>query len=127
MSAPTTYTQDELVALLHERFGEDPMDWTFVCPICGDRCTGADMRAALAKRPRTNRDGSVTTASDLLGQECIGRVTGAPEHGTKGYAGRGCNWCAFGLFRGPWLITTLDGETIGAFPVADPAEGVVPT
>jgi hypothetical protein len=114
MSTATTkhrkLTQAELVAEATERFGNDPMNWAFRCPSCGDEATGADFRDALEKHP-SERKGQPVTASDLLGQECIGRTLG-PD-------GRGCNWAAYGLFRGPWEIVMPDGHSAWGFPLAD--------
>ncbi|NEA22643.1 VVA0879 family protein [Actinomadura bangladeshensis] len=119
-------TQAELVAEARARFGDDPLDWAFECPSCGDVATGRDFREALAEHPRKNRDGSDTIASDVLGQECIGRTVGAlkgPANDTgKGQAKRGCDWCAYGFFPGPWEIILPDGRTMNGFPLADRAE-----
>ncbi len=117
---PTTMTQAELVVELRRRFGDDPMAWAFVCPACGDVATGLDFRTALAERPRTNRDGAQTVASDLLGQACIGRVLGAlEERRQKDWKGRGCDWAAFGLFQGPLKVTLPNGSTVRSFHIAE--------
>lgn len=117
---PTTMTQDELVAEMRRRFGADPMRWAFACPSCGDVATGLDFRTALAERPRTSRDGSPTMASDLLGQECIGRVLGAlEERRQEDWKGRGCDWCAYGLFRGPLRVTLPNGKAVHSFHIAE--------
>lgn len=118
MTEAVRLTQDELREMLVERFGEDPMAWAFRCPHCGDVATGQDFRDALAAHPRANRDGSATTASDIIGQECIGRTLGALVKPTATHD-RGCDWCAYGLFRGPWLVDLGEGKTMGCFPVAD--------
>lgn len=110
-------TQAELLAELEARFGPDPMDWAFQCPNCGDAATGRDFREALAAHPRQER-GEAVAASDVLGQECIGRTLGALSKGNGKYEGRGCNWCAYGLFSGPWTVTLPEGGTMGCFPLA---------
>lgn len=116
-------TQAELVDEARARFGDDPLDWAFQCPSCGDIATGRDFSDALAERPRTDRDGRATIASDLLGQECIGRTLGAlagpATRDGKGQAKRGCDWCAYGLFSGPWEIELPDGRSVSAFPLAE--------
>lgn len=112
-------TQDELHDLLVERFGDDPMRWAFRCPQCGDVATGQDMRDALAANPLTRKDGTSLTASDVLGQQCIGRLIGALRVKAEEYSGRGCDWCSFGLFHGPWFVTTPEGKDIPCFPVAE--------
>src|SRR5579859_6564022 len=93
-------TQADLIALAKARFGANPMDWAFRCPGCGDIATAADF-------PDGQRD--------RIGQECTGRHRGA----LKGTADRGCDWVAYGLIRGPWIITMPDGREIGSFPLAD--------
>lgn len=110
------WTRDELLAEARARFGEDPKLWAFVCPSCGDVATPADFLANDAD-------------PNLIGQECIGRSFGAlrgekrttKQGVTVGDAPRGCDWCAYGLFRGPWLITFPDGKEVGSFRLA-PAE-----
>lgn len=109
-------TQAEMLAELRARFGPDPMDWAFRCPSCDDVATGRDFTEALAARPRA-KHGEPVTASDLLGQECIGRTLGALARTGK-YTGRGCDWCAYGLFPGPQAIVMPDGHSVWSFPLA---------
>jgi hypothetical protein len=118
-------TQEELLAELHKRFGEDPMNWAFQCPACKDIATGQDFRDALAADPDRYKD---KTASDYLGRVCIGRVSGALLKDVE-YTGRGCDWASFGLFRGPEFVIAPDGTELPCFPLApapapeqDPAE-----
>jgi hypothetical protein len=116
-------TQAELVAEAKARFGDDAMKWAFQCPSCKDIATGQDFRVALKEHPRehTTPDGSVAmpvVASDVLGQECIGRTLGALEKSRENYTGRGCNWAAYGLFPGPWTIELPDGRSVHGFPLA---------
>lgn len=86
-------TQEELVAECRRRFGDDPANWAFVCPNCGDVATLADHPGG----------------SDKLGQECVG----------GGYP-RGCDWTAYGLLGGPWTIEMPDGTLARSFALADP-------
>lgn len=114
MTETRLLTQDELVALAIERFGPDPTNWAFVCPSCGDVAVASDFP-----------DGS-----DSLGQVCVGRHLGAldrdrPETTNRNQRGRGCDWAAGGLFRGPWFVATAEGREIPAFALAEP--GAVPT
>lgn len=94
-------TQAELQTLARHRFGDDPLDYAFACPSCGDVATLREFRDA--------GDGS------RAGQECIGRLTGALTRSGATNT-RGCDWAAYGLFRGPWLITLTreDGTTVEA-------------
>lgn len=95
-----TLTQAEFLAEAKAAFGDDPMAWAFRCPNCGDVATGQDFRDALTEHPREH-NGEPMTASSVLGQECIGRTLGALEGQAKKWTGRGCDWAAYGLFRGP--------------------------
>lgn len=90
-------TQAELVAEARSRFGDDPMTWAFVCPNCGDVATAADF----------------PQGSDQLGQYCTGNFE----------KDRGCDWKAFGLFRGPWEVVMPDGRSSWGFALAEPARG----
>lgn len=115
-------TQDEFLAELRRRFGDDWHNWAFVCPSCGDVATGADFERALREAGLEDAEGKVKV-SRCLGQECIGRVSGAlsmsAEHWTQS-GRRGCDWCAFGLFRGPEIVVLPDGKEIYSFRIADP-------
>lgn len=115
-------TQAELVAEATERFGSDPIKWAFLCPTCGDIANGEDFREVLAANPREHRTGADVIASDVVGQECIGRTLGALAKGQGKYSGRGCDWVAYGLFGGPWTITLPDGRTMRSFPLAPATE-----
>ena len=101
-------TQDELLTELHERCGTDPMQWAFICPNCETITTSQEMANALKAYPQQNRSGNPVIASDVIGQECIGRID--PD--------QGCNWAAFGLFRGPWEIELPNGDSMWCFPIA---------
>jgi hypothetical protein len=121
-----TLTQAELLSEAEYRFGPDPMNWAFQCPSCGDVASGSDFREALKAHP-LKRDGDPLTASQLLGQECIGRLLGALRGGPnrdrgRSRAERGCDWVAYGLIRGPWTIDLPNGRTMAAFPLAEVAE-----
>lgn len=96
------FTHERFLSTLRERFGEHARNWAFACPNCGDVATGLDFRAALADHPRTRRDGEPVIASDIMGQQCIGRTLGALTKGE--YTGRGCDWAAGGLFSGPIYV-----------------------
>lgn len=99
-----TWTQDELAAEARSRFGDNPENWAFICPECDDIAVAQDFRDANADPNR-------------IGQECIGRHRGA----LNGQADRGCDWAAYGLFRGPWSIT-VDDRTIYSFRLAPAKE-----
>lgn len=83
-------TQAQLRTEAETRFGPDARNWRFLCPTCGDEATIRDFQTAGADPNR-------------IGQECIGRALGALVK-PKPTNTRGCDWVAYGLFRGPWEI-----------------------
>jgi len=119
-----TLTQDELITEARARFGDDPKTWAFECPHCGDVANAQDFIDAKSD-------------PNQVGQECIGRSLGAltkDATGTdgRGHASRGCDWAAYGLFRGPWFITIQDSKTggtrdVASFPLAPAPAGTVST
>lgn len=123
MTGHRKLTQAELFAELTERFGPDPMGWAFKCPACGDVATGGDFKAALAEHPRTHRGGEPVWATDIFGQECVGRTLGALDKDGPKYTGRGCNFAAYGFIPGPWAVELPDGGQMHVFPIGPaPAE-----
>lgn len=121
MTTARTLTQAELCTEAAERFGADPTKWAFVCPSCGDIANGDDFSQALADNPRKHRTGADVIASDIVGQECIGRTLGALSKSQSEYTGRGCDWAAYGLFSGPWTVALPNGRTMHAFALAPTA------
>ncbi|QDM55870.1 hypothetical protein SEA_MAGICMAN_53 [Gordonia phage MagicMan] len=112
-------TQSELADELERRFGADPKRWAFICPACKDVASAQDFTEALAA---TNAD---RDAGQYLGQVCIGRLLGAlkREQPPGGYQGRGCDWAAFGLFRGPEFVIMPDGHEAPSFAPAPSSGG----
>jgi hypothetical protein len=109
MSEHRKLTQQELHAEAKERFGDDPLDIAFRCPNCGDVATIRDFPE---------------NARNAAGQECIGRHLGALKGEPTNDSGRsraelGCDWAAYGLFRGPWEVVMDDGRSVWGFPLAD--------
>jgi len=85
-----------------ELFGEDKLKWRFVCPACGHEMSGERVRTDFTEHMEKLR------ASDYrIESECIGRHL----------PGVGCNWCAYGLFRGPVLVVD-GGKEIAVFDFA---------
>ena len=110
----TQWTQAELVAEATARFGDDALKWSFRCPSCGDDATAQDFTNAGADPNR-------------VGQECVGRslgaLKGAPTKDGRNRDGRGCDWAAYGLLRGPWVVVVpAEGgkpeREIGSFPLS---------
>lgn len=106
-----TMTQDELCEEMQHRFGPDPLKWAFVCPSCGDVATAQDFKDADAD-------------PNQVGKECLGRALGVlkRQQPEGGYQGRGCDWTAYGLFRGPLCITTDEGKEMWGFRIAPAPE-----
>ena len=121
MSATVKRTQAELVTEMTARFGPDHKGWAFVCPSCKDVATAQDFKDVLVA------NGSDDDPFKHLGQICIGRLLGAISKSIpKGeYKGRGCDWCAFGLFSGPEFVIMPDGHEVASFAIAPAPEGRV--
>ena len=112
-------TTDELSAEMQRRFGTDSLQWAFICPQCKDIATLGDFF-----------DAGVNPA--VFGQECIGRSLGAlskefarpgdDESKLPKYEGRGCNWAAYGLFRGPVEYLSPEGKSTWGFEIAPAPE-----
>jgi hypothetical protein len=89
------------------RFGNDYMEWKFVCPMCGHVASVADFKAAGAADP------------NCAYTECLGRYhgKGSPQAGDSS----GCNWAAYGLFgipRGGCYVLQPDGTKAHIFDFA---------
>ena len=82
-------THTEFLATMTERFGAIPKDWSFTCPSCGTVQTGRDWQALVGD-----------DWTKHVGQDCLGRHADSD---------RGCDWCSYGLFRGPLHVTDLPG------------------
>lgn len=95
ITPPTT--RDEWQALGKRLFGDDQSKWVFRCPTCKNELSIAKVREIYAAElPKLRERGYA------IEQECIGRHI----------AGVGCNWAAYGLFRGPWIV---DGVPVFEF------------
>jgi hypothetical protein len=109
------YTLKEWKAEGKRRFGDDIMNWKFVCPACGRVNTGREFEEVGAE------------PNDMY-QTCIGRHNGkgtnrpitpkkgvpAPEHG--------CNWAAFGLLgtlNGGDIVVSDNGKEVPIFSFAE--------
>jgi hypothetical protein len=88
-------TDEQLATEAIARFGEDPRNWAFRCPTCGDTATSLDF-------PPRHRS--------RVSAECVGRYV----------ENRGCRReAAAGLVPGPWLVELGDGTIAPSFPLAD--------
>ena len=92
----STVSKDAWDAKGQELFGEDMEDWQFVCPTCG--LVQSIARAKKEWPQLKDRNWNVTS-------ECVGRYT----------KDVGCDWAAYGLFRGPLFVELNNGDEIAAF------------
>lgn len=93
------------VAEARRRFGTDPMDWAFVCPVCGHVATLRQWKMAGAPEGQ-------------WAYSCIGRALGSPN----GFLRRGapCDYAGGGLFRlNPVMVIRDDGSVRETFEFAD--------
>ena len=99
-------THQKWAAEARDRFGDNPMDWRFVCPSCGYEASARDWH-------------EVGASSLEVGFSCIGRhIEGSREMCAKGPGP--CNYAGGGLFRlNPVTVITTDGREIGVFEFAD--------
>jgi hypothetical protein len=90
-----------------ELFGDDPLQWKFVCPSCGNIASVADWKAAGAS------EGEVAYS-------CIGRRLGTEnEIGSKKQP---CNYAGGGLFGlNPVTVIFPDGTERASFAFAGDA------
>lgn len=114
-SEPDRWTQAELIEEATRRFGDEPKLWKFQCPNCGDCACAQDFKDAGVSAERV---------ADVIGQECIGRHLGAlsgakpTTDSGRSLTPRGCDWCAYGLFRGPWVVVLPNGKEVRSFRLA---------
>ncbi len=92
--ASITMTLEEWLAEGRRLFGDDQLQWRFVCPICGNVQSPNDFRQYQGR--------GATPASAY--QECIGRYLPKAQCGKALADGprvpeRPCDYAAFGLFR----------------------------
>lgn len=107
----TRVSQEQWEAMGLELYGENKQDWQFQCPMCG-----LIQSVALAKLLWPELEGKGWQAWG----ECVGRYL----------EGVGCDWAAYGLFRGPLeIVHPKASKPIAAFDFAQrtyEAKGVKP-
>lgn len=90
-----------------KRFGEDSLNWRFVCPSCGHVASIKDWRDAGAS------EGAAAFS-------CVGRFTKDPPSDAFGGKKGPCNYAGGGLFRlNPVIVTVEDGKEIQVFEFAE--------
>jgi hypothetical protein len=90
-------------ARARELFGDNFLDWRFVCPICGNVASVREFKEAGCPTPNSSY------------QECVGRWL--PKDRTKsafkgdGKVKKPCDYAGYGLIRvSPVRVVTPDGE-----------------
>lgn len=95
------------------RFGDDFLQWKFVCPVYKHVASIADFKAAGVRE------------ADLATKECIGRYRKERAHpfgGGKDKVAQPCDYAGYGLFRlSPVRIKQADGHETHAFAFAEVA------
>lgn len=97
---PQTMSEPEWNALGEKLFGADLARWRFKCPTCGTAMSIEKARAMPADDVARLRGGKWN-----IEQECVGRYL----------TGQGCDWCAYGLFSGPFFVVRDGGKKTPVF------------
>lgn len=102
-------TKDEWLTEGRQRFGEDMMQWKFVCPICKHIASAEDWKTAGA----TNGEAAFS---------CVGRHMNPPPRTAFGPNSQGpgpCDYAGGGLFQmNPIVVTFPDGTEHQIFEFA---------
>jgi hypothetical protein len=96
---PQSMTEAEWRAFGERLFGPDLDNWRFKCPTCGhvmSICVARDLSPEQKTKLRAGRS---------VEQECVGRYVDE----------LGCNWCAYGLFSGPFFVEREGGGRTPVF------------
>jgi hypothetical protein len=94
-----TMAEAEWQALGQSLFGDDLTKWRFRCPTC-DSVMSIERARALPPEQLAKLRASKWN----IEQECVGR-----------YIDAGCNWCAYGLFSGPFFVVRDSGNKTPVF------------
>ncbi len=112
-TAVTNMTHEEWLAEAERRFGKDPADWKFVCPVCENVAAARDFF------PFFDEKGQAAQAAT---NECIGRHV-KPRRGafdqSKGEPDKPCNYAGYGLIRLSPIRVIFEGEEVHSFAFAD--------
>jgi hypothetical protein len=103
------YTIDEWLAEGERLFGQNMLEWKFVCPSCGHVQTPEDFRP--------HKDKGSTPDSARF--SCIGRYDGHMD--TDMCSGKSpCNYTSGGLFKlAPITVIDADGKKFSCFAFAE--------
>ena len=102
---PETMTEAEWRALGKKLFGPALDRWRFRCPTCGHVMSIAKAREMTDEQQKKLRGGGAGDQGWSIESECVGRYL----------SDAGCNWCAYGLFSGPFFVVRPDGHKTPVF------------
>lgn len=88
VTQPTTMTEEDWRSLGERIFGANMDQWRFKCPTCANVMSMEKARAMPEETKAKLRN------RWSIEQECVGRYL----------TGQGCDWCAYGLFSGPFFV-----------------------
>lgn len=109
MTTPIRYTIEEWRAKARELFGDDPLDWKFVCPSCKHVAAVRDWKAAGA----SEREAAFS---------CVGRHLDADDKKTFRGEGGPCMYAGGGLIKlNPVTVVDPDGVETSVFAFAEVA------
>jgi hypothetical protein len=94
-----TMTEPEWQALGRSLFGDDLTGWRFRCPTCG-----SVMSIEKARAMPVDQLAKLLASKRSVEQECVGRHIDA-----------GRDWCAYGLFSGPFFVVRGSGSKTPVF------------
>ena len=96
---PETMTEADWNALGQRLFGPEIKRWRFRCPTCNN-VWSYEKADTFAEEQRAKLRGHWHVE-----QECVGRYID----------GAGCDWCAYGLFCGPFFVLREGGKKTPVF------------
>lgn len=96
-------TEAEWGAKGQDLFGPNQENWQFQCPACGHVMSIAIVNEKYAEHLPAFREHKFAIEC-----ECIGRAVPS----------LGCDWCAYGLFRGPLFVKRDSGNETPCFDFA---------
>jgi hypothetical protein len=100
------YTHEQWIEEAKRRFGDDPMDWRFVCPVCGHVASVRDWKDAGA-------------AEGEVAFSCVGRHIEGSKAAFEQSGEGPCTYAGGGLFRLNPVEVTRDGKTNDVFDFAE--------
>jgi hypothetical protein len=108
-----TMTKQDWIDKGIELFGPDPMNWKFVCPVCGNVQSPADFQQYKEKG----------ATPESATNECIGRYAGAKSTHLTGKA-QPCDYAGYGFFKlSPIRVVDETGQEVHSFGFFEEEKG----